>query len=81
MELQMQTDKSYAPLRTDLDELVNNYFSSMRVSEEQKRFIEMIFFAGASSAYGILVNTPEKQGTLFDEIMDHAEKFERQKVA
>lgn len=69
------------PLRADFDELINSHFAHIRISDEQKKMAEMLFYAGAASAYSVLVNEPLKQETVFDELADHADRMAREKVA
>ncbi|WP_085044318.1 hypothetical protein [Ensifer aridi] len=77
----MPVFRSYMPLRADFDELVNNHFAHMGLTEEQKKLAEMIFYAGASSAYNVFVNEPLKQGTVHDELADYADRMAREKVS
>lgn len=73
-------DTTYTPLRADFDNLMENFFSGNRLSPEQRKIYETLFFAGAASAYGVIVRSPEQQGTLFEELNDHAAQMDREKV-
>lgn len=72
----MQTDKTYTPLQTDFDHVVSTYFPNCSLSADQRRSLEIMFFAGAASAYHVLTATPEKRDTLYDELLDRAEHAE-----
>jgi hypothetical protein len=73
----MIIDKTYAPLRSEFDTVLDRYFGNLRLSPEQRRNFEKMFFAGAAAAYDTVVNRPEQQGTLFDELIDHADELAR----
>ncbi|MBY5863252.1 hypothetical protein [Rhizobium leguminosarum] len=73
-------DNTYTPLRADFDNLMENFFSGNRLSPEQRKIYETLFFAGASSAYGVVVRNPEQQGTLFEELKDYSDQMDRVKV-
>lgn len=73
----MLIDKTYTPLQADFETVVQGYFEGQYVSHDMRRKLQMVYFAGAASAYGIFANTPENIPTLFDELVDHADKLER----
>lgn len=70
-------DQTYAPLQVDFDNVVKSYFEGEVVTEKMRRALQMVFFAGAASAYAVFTNTPEKVPTLFDELVDHADHMSR----
>lgn len=74
--------KAYMPMRSKFNELMNTPdFLNMRLSDEQKKVAEMLFYAGAASAYNVLINEPLMHEAVFDELLDHADQMAREKVA
>ena len=70
-------DKTYAPLRTEFESVIAKYYAGVPLSPEQIRSMEIMFFAGAASAYEVLTKKECQRDTLFYELLDHAEHLER----
>lgn len=72
----MMTDKSYTPLDQDFREFMDIAGVGVQFSEAQIKFYRNVFYAGAASSLGFVKNNPLYQGTLSDEIADHADRME-----
>ena len=70
-------DKTYAPLRTDFENVMSKYFPGVPLSADQIHSMEIMFFAGAASAFEVLTKDGCQRETLFHELLDHAEHLER----
>lgn len=75
----MHIDNSYTPLRADFDQFIFACFGK-RLKPEETEVLKQVFYAGASSAYGIIATTPDKSDTLRDELADQMECLEREKL-
>lgn len=75
----MHIDSSYTPLRAAFDRFVAGCFDK-RPTPEETEVLKQVFYAGAVSAYGIIVMTPFKSDTLRDELADQMERLEREKL-
>ena len=75
----MHIDNSYTPLRADFDQFIADCFD-VRPSAAETDLLKSVFYAGASSAYGILVGAPSNHETLRDELADQMERLETVKL-
>ncbi|NTI22389.1 hypothetical protein G6M87_11020 [Rhizobium rhizogenes] len=75
----MLIDKTYTPLRTDFDDVVKRKFKGCHITARQRKSLEVMFYAGAASAYAIMAEK-ERHATIRDELLDHASLMEREGI-
>ncbi|TCU18806.1 hypothetical protein [Rhizobium sullae] len=71
----MTTDNSYTPIFCEFEHVIAAYYPPT-ITPEQMQMLKVMFFAGASAAYELLIKTPERAETMKEEILDQADQFQ-----